>query len=134
MVPVHQLLVYPVAGSDMENKSYKKYADAKPLNKKMMQWFVKNYLNNINEAKEPMINLVNANLKGLPATTIICAEIDPLQSEGKLLSEKLKGAGVNVSMKLYEGVTHEFFGMAAVVLQAKEAQAYAAEQLKAALR
>ena len=134
MVPVHQLLVYPVSGSDMENESYKKYADAKPLNKKVMQWFVKNYLNNMNEAKSPMISLVNANLKGLPATTIICAEIDPLQSEGKLLSEKLKAAGVNVTIKLYEGVTHEFFGMAAVVPQAKEAQAYAAEQLKAAFK
>jgi acetyl esterase/lipase len=134
MIPLHQLLVYPVAGSDMENESYKKHADAKPLNKKMMQWFVKNYLNNMNEAKEPMINLVNTNLKGLPPTTIICAEIDPLQSEGKLLSEKLKEAGVTVSMKLYEGVTHEFFGMAAVVPQAKEAQAYAARQLKTALK
>ena len=134
MIPVHQLLIYPVSGSDMENESYKKYADAKPLNKKVMQWFVKNYLNNMNEAKSPMISLVNANLKGLPTTTVISAEIDPLQSEGKLLSEKLKAAGVNVTMKLYEGVTHEFFGMAAVVPQAKEAQAFAAEQLKAAFK
>jgi acetyl esterase len=31
---------------------------------------------------------------------------------------------------LYEGVTHEFFGMAAVVGKAKDAQEYAAQRLK----
>lgn len=123
MVPVHQLLVYPVAGSDMNTESYKKYANAKPLNKPMMEWFVKNYLNSMSEAKSPMISLVNANLKGLPPTTIILAEIDPLQSEGELLRKKLETADIQVSTKLYNGVTHEFFGMAAVVPEAKEAQA-----------
>ncbi|GLU51444.1 alpha/beta hydrolase fold domain-containing protein [Dyadobacter frigoris] len=69
-----------VAGSDMNTKSYQKNAMAKPLVKPMMEWFVKNYLNNMAEAKDPRISLVNANLKGLPSTTIITDEIDPLQS------------------------------------------------------
>ena len=131
-MPVHQLLVYPVASSDMTSPSYQKNENAKPLNKAMMAWFVKNYLNNMNEAKNPMINLVQANLKNLPPTTIITAEIDPLQSEGALLADKLKAAGVSTDLKNYDGVTHEFFGMAAVVPQAKDAQAYAATRLKTA--
>lgn len=130
--PVHQLLIYPVASSDMNSASYQKYADAKPLNKALMSWFVKNYLNNMGEAKNPMINLVQANLKNLPPTTIITAEIDPLQSEGAMLADKLKAAGVSTDLKNYDGVTHEFFGMAAVLPQAKDAQAYAANRLKAA--
>ncbi|MDD4974380.1 MAG: alpha/beta hydrolase, partial [Bacteriovorax sp.] len=32
-LPIHELLIYPVAGSNMETASYKKYGDAKPLNK-----------------------------------------------------------------------------------------------------
>ena len=134
MIPVHQLLVYPVSNSDMNSESYQTYADAKPLNKAMMAWFVKNYLNNTEEAKNPIISLVNANLKGLPATTIILAEIDPLQSEGLLLAEKLKAANVKVDLKKYDGVTHEFFGMAAIVPEAKDAQAYASEKLKASFK
>ena len=134
MMPVHQLLVYPVSNSDMNSESYKTYAEAKPLSKAMMAWFVKNYLNNNAEGKNPMIALVNANLKGLPSTTIIQAEIDPLQSEGMLLAEKLKAANVKVDLKKYEGVTHEFFGMAAVVPQAKDAQAYAAKNLKSSFK
>ena len=129
-IPVHQLLVYPVANSDMNSESYKKNAMAKPLDKPMMEWFVKNYLNNMAEAKDPRISLVNANLKGLPSTTIITAEIDPLQSEGQLLADKLKSAYVKVDSKNYSGVTHEFFGMAIIVPQAKDAQAYAAGELK----
>ena len=83
-------------------------------------------------AADKRISLVNANLSGLPPTLIIGAEIDPLQSEGKLLSDKLKDAKVETDYELYSGVTHEFFGMAAVVPQAKEAQALASKKLKAA--
>ncbi|MXV50989.1 alpha/beta hydrolase fold domain-containing protein [Pedobacter sp. HMF7647] len=130
--PVHEVLIYPVANSDMNAESYQKYANAKPLDKAMMMWFVKYYTYSPEEARAPMISLVKANLKGLPPTTIINAEIDPLESEGKLLADKMKDAGVDVNRKLYDGVTHEFFGMAAIVPQAKDAQAFAADQLKKA--
>lgn len=132
--PVAILAVYPVAGSDMNTPSYQKNAASKPLDKPMMGWFVKNYLNSMAEGKDPRINLVAANLKSLPPTTIITAEYDPLQSEGMQLAEKLKAAGVTADLKNYDGVTHEFFGMAAIVPQARDAQTYAAEQLKKAFQ
>jgi acetyl esterase/lipase len=131
-MPLYQVLVYPVANNDLNSESYVKYAAAKPLNKPMMEWFVKNALSSPAQAADPRISLVKANLKGLPATLIIGAEIDPLQSEGKMLSEQLKAAGVATDYELYSGVTHEFFGMAAVVPQAKEAQALASKKLKVA--
>jgi acetyl esterase len=132
MLPMAILAVYPVSGSDMNTPSYIKNAAAKPLDKPMMAWFVKNYLNIMAEAKDPRINLVAANLKGLPQTTIITAEIDPLQSDGMMLADKLKAAGVVVDSKNYDGVTHEFFGMGAVVPQAMDAEKYAVSQLKKA--
>lgn len=132
MLPTAILAVYPVAGSDMTTKSYVKNAAAKPLDKPMMEWFVKNYLNSMAEGKDPRINLVVANLKGLPATTVITDEIDPLQSEGMLLVDKLKAAGVSVDSKNWDGVTHEFFGMGAIVPEAKDAEGYAVDQLKKA--
>jgi acetyl esterase/lipase len=132
--PLHILAVYPIAQSDVNTASYKKYAAAKPLNKPMMEWFTKNYLNNISESKDPKMTLVNAKLTDLPPVTIITAEIDPLNSDGMMLADKLKAAGVTVDTKNYEGVTHEFFGMAAIVPEAKDAQRFAAEQLKKALQ
>jgi acetyl esterase len=134
MVPVHQVLIYPIAQANMETESYKTYADAKPLNKAMMTWFTEKYLNTMIEAQDAKISLVDANLKGLPPTTIITAEIDPLNNDGVMLANKLSAAGVQVNSRNYEGVTHEFFGMAILIPEAKQAQAYAADQLKAAFK
>ena len=97
-----------------------------------MEWFFKNELSSAAQSADPRISLVKANLAGMPKTLIIGAEIDPLQSEGKILSDKLTAAGVQTDYQMYTGVTHEFFGMAAVVPQAKEAQALAAKKLKSA--
>ena len=79
------------------------------------------------------IDLVHANLKGLPPTTLITDQYDPLMSEGKMLADNLQKAGVPVKYQNYDGVTHEFFGMAAVVPEAKQAQALASGELKSAL-
>jgi acetyl esterase/lipase len=63
-MPVHQLLVYPVAGSDTNTESYRENANAKPLNKPMMEWFAKHALSK-SENKDPRIDLVHADLEGL---------------------------------------------------------------------
>ena len=99
-----------------------------------MGWFFKNYLRTPADGKDPRVNLMAANLKGLPSTTIIGADYDPLKSEGKMLADKLTAAGVKVNYKLYDGTTHEFFGMAAVVPEAKDAQGVAVNDLKGALK
>lgn len=128
-MPAGMVLVYPVAQTDMKTESYRKNENAKPLNKAMMKWFVKNELPK-DALKDPRIDLVHANLKGLPPATVITAEIDPLMSDGKMLADALKDAGVDTAYKNYDGVTHEFFGMAAVVGDADKAQDYAVDQLK----
>ena len=97
-----------------------------------MAWFVKNYLTSTAQATDPRISLVKANLKGLPKTLIIAAEIDPLQTEGKLLADKLSAANVESDYELYNGVTHEFFGMATVIPEAKKAQELASKKIKSA--
>ncbi|WP_082685144.1 alpha/beta hydrolase [Hymenobacter sedentarius] len=133
-LPKYQVLVYPIAGYDLNTPSYQKNTETAPLNKGGMAWFFKNYLRTPADGKDPRINLVAANLKGLPPTTIIAAEYDPLMSEGKTLADKLSAAGVKVNYKLYDGTTHEFFGMAAVVPEAKDAQGVATNDLKGALK
>ena len=123
-MPRAEVLVYPIAGKDMATPSYVENADATPLSKPAMKWFFKNALKSMDEAADKRIDLVNrTDLAGLPPTTIINAQIDPLRSEGEMLAGKMKAAGVMVEQKTYAGVTHEFFGMAAIVPQAKDAMA-----------
>lgn len=131
--PLHQVLVYPLVGNDMTNESYVENATAKPLNKPMMEWFVKHTFNDPSEAADPRINVVGAaDLSGLPSSTVITAEIDPLRTEGETLAERLEAAGNNVRHKTFNGSTHEFFGMGLVVPDAAVAQNFAAHDLKKA--
>jgi acetyl esterase/lipase len=131
--PVYQLLVYPVAGNDMNTPSYKENADAKPLGKADMEWFVKNTFTSMDQTSDPRLNLVGRiDLAGVAPATVITAQIDPLRSEGEAYAAKLKDAGVTVDAKTYPAVTHEFFGMGKIVPQAKEAMDMAIADLKSA--
>lgn len=131
-MPVHILSVYPIADGDVQSPTYDKYANAVPLNRPLMEWFFNKYVPNWQTETNPLISLVEADLSGLPPTTIINAEIDPLRYEGGVLAEKLEMEGIDVVREVYDGVTHEFFGMAAVLEQARHAQDLAADRLRMA--
>jgi acetyl esterase/lipase len=130
--PVHILSVYPIANSAMQLPSKVDSANAKPLNTPMLKWFGHYYSRTAADQMDPRVNLVSANLTGLPPTTIINAEIDPLRSDGETLAQAMKKARVNVNQKTFPGVTHEFFGMGKVVRGAYDAELYAVNQLKKA--
>ena len=132
--PQHVLSVYPIAqATDLSTTSYQDSANAKPLNKAMMAWFADKVFAKPEDKKDPRIDLIHANLKGLPPVTLINARIDPLRSDSDQLAAALKKAGVKVQHTVYDGVTHEFFGMAAVVAKAKQAQAEGGQRLKSSL-
>ena len=131
--PLHQLLVYPVAGNDMTTPSYVENAEAAPLGKADMAWFVEHAFTALEDAADPQINLVDLyDLSGLPAATLITAQFAPLRSESTAYGEALKAAGVTVETRNFDGVTHEFFGMGALVPQAVGAMDFANSNLRAA--
>jgi acetyl esterase/lipase len=129
-LPRSVIPVYPVAPASLDTPSKKDEAAAKPLNTPMMAWFFDKVLNSDSDKSDPRLNLVAADLKDLPPMTVINAQIDPLRSDGDMLNDKLTAAGNKVTHKTYDGVIHEFSGMAAVVAKAKEAQDFAVSQLQ----
>ena len=129
--PTHVLAVYPVGQTgNLDTASYKDSATAKPLNKAMVTWFVDKLLAKPDDKKDLRLDLANAKLAGLPPVTIINAQIDPLREDGAILEAALKKAGVKVERKVYAGMTHEFFGMAAVVKKAADAQMLVGQALR----
>jgi acetyl esterase/lipase len=130
--PLAQILVYPLASSNLLQSSDIQNANAKPLNVSMLSWFMDKLLAAPGDMKSPLLNLVNADLRDLPPATIINAGIDPLESDGEKLAKRLRDAGNRVVNNIYPGATHEFFGMAAVVKAAADAQALAATSLQEA--
>ena len=128
--PDHVVSVYPVSQTDLDTESYRENENAVPLSRAMMSWFFDKTVEEEGALQDPRITLLNADLSGLPPVTIVNASIDPLLSDGLMLAEALEAAGTEVEQRTFEGVTHEFFGMAAVVGKAGEAQDYAVERLR----
>jgi acetyl esterase len=132
-MPAAQILITPAAGIDMKTASYLQDAAARPWSEKAVRWAFSVFLTDPAEASDPRIDMIGkGTMDGLPPTTIITAEIDPLRSDGERLGGKLKLATVPVEMRDYPGVTHDFFGMGAAVEKAAQAQHFAADRLKAA--
>jgi len=131
--PRHIVSVYPIAGSDLNTPSYQDTANGPTLNRALMAWFFRYVPRTPADLMDPRINLVGANLQGLAPVTIVAAQIDPLRSEGELLAQRLAAQGVTVERREWAGATHEFFGADGVIADAREAQAWAGERLRAAL-
>ena len=130
--PVHQVLVYPVTNYAFDSPSQQQNRHASPLDTAGLAWFYERYLPSPADGSNPQFSVLRApTLVGLPAATVITADIDPLRSEGRAYAERLSAAGVTVDYSNYPGVTHEFFGMGAVLVDARAAVARAAADLNA---
>lgn len=130
--PLHVVSVYPVAQTSLNTESYIENAIAKPLNRAMVKWFVDHLVRSEDDLTDTRLQLIEADLAGLPPVSIVNARLDPLRSDGAKLKDALNTAGVPVERREYEGVAHEFFGAAAVLDKARQAQAFAGERLRAA--
>lgn len=129
-MPVAQLLIYPVTDASMSQPSYAENTDTQPLHTSMMTWFWNYYLENDAQKTEKYVAPLTANdLSGLPPAIIITAEHDPLRDEGEQYAKKLADAGVSVKSQRFDGVVHEFFGVAGAVSKAKDAVKFAADGL-----
>jgi acetyl esterase/lipase len=129
--PVHQLLVYPITDVSIDTLSHRQHADARPLGTPMLPWLFSHYLRSPVEGADPKFSILRtAELSGLPAATVITADIDPLRTQGQAYAERLRAAGVAVEHRNFEGVCHGFFGMGSVVREARQAQELAAAGLR----
>ena len=127
------VLITPVAGINLKTNSWLEDSAARPWNDKAVAWAFNLFLPRPEDRFDPRIDIVGrANVNGLPPTTIVTAEIDPLRSDGERLGGKLQIATVPVAIRDYPGVTHDFFGMGMAVERAAEAQSFVAQQLKIA--
>jgi acetyl esterase len=130
---VHQLLVYPVTDSACDTDSYRDNADGYLLTRDAMVWFWDHYTRDEHDRRNPYAApLRAADLDGLPPALVITAEFDPLRDEGEAYAQRLREAGVAVRLSRYAGMIHGFFGMGAILDQAKGAMQEAAGCLRSA--
>ena len=127
-----QLLIYPATEAELDTYSHKTFTDYF-LTKDDIVYFWKHYLRSPADRKDPRVAPALAkSFKGLPPALIITAEFDPLRDEGESYGEKLRAAGVQVTVTRYEGMIHGFFSMYEALDNGKLAIEESAEALRKA--
>jgi acetyl esterase/lipase len=107
--PVAQLLIYPATDVASEAASMTTYADAFPLNRAMMDWFMGHYLTPDADPADPRLSPLKAkDLSGLAPAVIATAGFDPLADQGEAYAKALNAASVTTRYRCYDSLCHAF--------------------------
>ena len=102
-----------------------------------MSWFVDQYLSGGQAAPDdPRVSPLLADLAlvaSAPAAWVATAEYDPLRDDGTFYADRLREAGVEVTLVHYDCMMHGFVSMADLVDDGQVALTAAGEALAAAL-
>ena len=95
-----------------------------------MQSYWDLYLRDHADRANPLAAPLRADPRGLPPTLIQLAELDVLRSDGELMAEKMRAAGVDVTLETYPGMAHGFLRLTEMVSAARDAVASAGTWLR----
>jgi acetyl esterase len=120
---VAQVLIYPVTDYYLPGTpSYDAYSEGYGVTKEGMAWFWDHYLPDPKMASNWMVSPLRArDLAHLPAALVLTAEYDVLRDEGEQYAERMRAAGVPVTLRRYGGMNHGFIMRTAAVAKARRA-------------
>lgn len=108
----HQVLYYPSLDLDFDEDRYpslRENAVGYGLETAGLKPFNAFYLGSGADPADPRVSPVKrADLTGLPPALVVTAEHDPLRDEGELYAQRLREAGVEVTLSRYAGAGHGF--------------------------
>jgi acetyl esterase len=124
-----QILIYPVTTCDLDRGFDMKY-EGHILYRDEMLWHQENYLSSSDQATDPRVSPLLADLHGLPPAVVVIAECDPIRPQSELYIDALKSAGVRVSVYDAPTLVHGFFGLDELFPEAADAMDFVAKELK----
>jgi len=114
--PAFQLLLYPAVDVASETQSMTTYADAYPLSRELMVWFMGHYLGPGDDPADPKLSPLKASdLSGLAPAIVATAGFDPLVDQGEAYARRLRAAGAPVAYRCYDNLAHGFAAFTGVV-------------------
>jgi acetyl esterase len=127
-----QLLITPGTAAYADTASRRLFANGFLLDAATIDWFFEHYIEHAHRPDWRFAPLNHAELDGVVPACVILAECDPLVDEGLAYADRLRAAGVPVSLELYRGLTHDFVKMGRALQEAGHAMQAAADALKGA--
>jgi acetyl esterase/lipase len=107
--PVLQLLIYPAVDLANDAPSMRTYAEAYPLSRATMDWFIGHYLEPDADPADPRASPARAtDLSGLAPAIVVTAGFDPLVDQGEAYAKALREAGTPVAYRCYDALAHAF--------------------------
>jgi acetyl esterase len=132
--PALQILIYPVCDYSVKRPSYTTFATGFFLTREEMDWFRDNYFTSTDQHSDPRASpILAADLAGLPPAHIVTAGFDPLRDEGEAYAERLREAGVEVTLRREPDLVHGFINAVGLSRRAREAMAPVATAIRAGL-
>ena len=86
-----------------------------------MDWFTKHYIKHDSELRDPLASPQYADLRGMPYTILVSAELDPLREQEIDFAKRLEQSGVKVKLLDYPGMIHNFMVLPGYFGQARQA-------------
>jgi acetyl esterase len=130
-----QLLLFPVTQIGGETQSLRDYAEGYFLERAGLEWFYASYLPADCDVTDWRVSPLSAkDFSGLPPAFVMLGGCDPLHDEGLHYAEKLRHAGVSVTLADHDGLVHDFIYLQSVLPQAASALNAAAASLGQALK
>jgi acetyl esterase/lipase len=114
--PVLQLLVYPAVDLASQTQSVSAFANAYPLSKQTLSWFMGHYAPEGAPERDLRLSPLRAeDLSGLAPAIVVTAGFDPLVDQGEIYAHRLLDAGVPVLYRCYDPLAHGFAAYTGVV-------------------
>jgi acetyl esterase len=130
----YQLLMFPNTQIGGETSSLHEFAVGYFLERRAVEYFTGLYLPADADRNSPKVSPLRAkDFSHLPRAYVMLAGFDPLHDEGLAYAEKLRTAGVKVTIADYPDLVHGFIYLQTVLPQAHDAMTKAAKAVKAAL-
>ena len=107
-----QMLIYPVTDLRGDTQSFVDNASGYGLSAEAMRWYVEQYVRTEADVLDPRGSpLLAKSLAGLPPAFVAVCEYDPLRDEGKQYALRMRDAGIDVTVRRYDGAIHGVFQM-----------------------
>jgi acetyl esterase len=127
-----QALIYPTTDARGGYPSIEENGEGLFLSADTMRWFYEQYGSEDDKLDCRCSPILHEDLSNLPPALIITAEYDPLRDEGEAYGEALRTAGNSVTVKRYDGMTHVFFQLGAMLEEGRQAMSETAAALRLA--
>ncbi len=120
--PKAQLLIYPATDLDAKEGSMQSCAEIYPLTAEIMDWFMQQFLNSPEDAKDLKASPAHSeDLSGLAPALIMTAGFDVLRDQGEAYGNRLRDAGVPVTYRCYDSLSHAYTAFSGAVPAARQA-------------